>query len=144
MSELVYAEDVSPGTKVDLGNYTVTLEEILEFSRQWDPQDFHVEQSSTGYFGGTIASGLHSMAILQRLSVLHAYSGWAIIAGRRIADVRFLAPTRAGMTLHGSFVVESVDPRDDEKALVTVSKRLVSGEEVILTAVHELYMYRRR
>ena len=143
MSELLFAEDVLPGTEVDLGDYTVSLEEILEFSRQWDPQGFHVEQSTAGYFGGTIASGLHSMAILQRLSVLGAYSGWAIIAGRRIADVRFLAPTRAGMTLHGSFVVDAVEMRDAQKALVTVSKRLVSGEVLILTAVHEFYMYRR-
>lgn len=139
----VYAEDLVPGTVHDLGEHRVSLEEIVEFSRQWDPQDFHDAQSESGYFAGTIASGLHSMAVLQRLSVLHLYQDWAVLAGRRIADVRFYAPVRPGMLLHGSLVVQAVDLGEPRRALVTVGKTLTSDGEVVLTAVHELYLFRR-
>lgn len=140
---LAYAEDIEPGTSLDLGQYTITLAEIVEFSRQWDPQDFHTNPSAAGYFGEVIASGLHSMAILQRLLVLAAYRHWAILAGRRIADARFPAPARPGMTLRGSLVIDSVELRDEEKALVTARGKLTAGDEVILTITHELYMFRR-
>jgi acyl dehydratase len=140
---LVHAEDVVPGTTYDLGAHTLTLEEVVQFSRQWDPQDFHVDGSSAGYFGGTIASGLHSMAILQRLSVLGVYRHWAVVAGRRIRDVSFLAPARPGMTLRGSLVVDSVADRDGTRSLVTTSKTLSAGSTVVLTSVHELYVFRR-
>jgi len=143
VDKVVYAEDVVAGTAYDLGSYAVTMDEVLEFSRQWDPHDIHDEQAGVGHFGGTIASGLYSMAILQRLAILNVYRHWAILAGRRISDVSFRAPARPGMTLHGSLVIDSIDMRDDTRALITVSKTLANEGAVILTSTHEFYMFRR-
>ena len=67
MSELLYAEDLVIGSAWDLGSYVVTEPEIIEFARQWDPQGFHVDPdvAAAGYFGGIIASGIHTMAIFR-------------------------------------------------------------------------------
>ncbi len=140
----MFAEDLIPGTAYDLGEYVLTTADIVGFARQWDPQEFHTDESTTGFFGGVVASGLHSMAVLQRLSVLNAYCDWAVLAGRRIREASFLAPARPGMTLRACLVIDRVDFRDDERALVTVSSTLTAGGTVILATVNELYVLRRR
>ncbi|WP_145726698.1 MaoC/PaaZ C-terminal domain-containing protein [Nocardioides sp. J9] len=103
-----YAEDLEPGTTYDLGTYEVTAEEIVDFATQWDPQDFHVDEEAArhGAFGGLIGSGLHSMAILQRLAVTRVLRGWSLIAGRSVSDVQMTSPLRPGMTVHGVLEVE--------------------------------------
>src|SRR4051794_6124236 len=90
----VHAEDLVPGTSFDLGTYTLTRDEIVDFATQWDPQNFHVddEVADAGAFGGIIASGVHSLAIFQRLVVDAQFSKWAIIAGRSIDDMQMTSP----------------------------------------------------
>lgn len=70
----VYAEDLAVGDILDLGSYKMTVEDLHEFSVQWDPQRFHIDEefAQKGHFGGIIASGIHSLAIFQRLAVLGA------------------------------------------------------------------------
>ena len=38
-----YAEDYKAGDVFDLGTYVVTHDEIIEFSRQYDPFPFHID-----------------------------------------------------------------------------------------------------
>lgn len=52
---LRYAEDYTPGDVFDLGAYDVTRDEILEFSRKYDPFPFHVDEEAARatVYGGT-------------------------------------------------------------------------------------------
>ena len=43
--------------------------------------------AAEGFFGGVIASGMHSLAIYQRLAVLGAYRHWWVVAGRHYAPI---------------------------------------------------------
>ena len=54
-----YAEDYNAGDVFDLGTYDVTGEEIIEFSRKYDPFPFHVDDQAAQatVFGGIISSG---------------------------------------------------------------------------------------
>ncbi|GAA0274499.1 MaoC/PaaZ C-terminal domain-containing protein [Cryptosporangium japonicum] len=142
---LLRAEDLTIGLEIDLGSYTVTADEIVEFARQWDPQSFHVDPSAAAdsYFGEVIASGLHTLGVLQRLAVLGAYEHWDVIAGRRIRSIELTAPVTDGTTLTGSLVVEEVTARGPERALVAVRGRLVrSDNRPVLDAVFEMYLRR--
>jgi len=38
-----YAEDLTAGTVIDLGEYRVTEDEMVTFARHWDPQPFHTD-----------------------------------------------------------------------------------------------------
>ena len=69
MSDLVYFEDVRVGDTRRFGRYEVTREEIVEFARQFDPQSFHLDEEAAkaGPFGGLIASGWHTGAMLIRM-----------------------------------------------------------------------------
>ncbi|SNR53428.1 MaoC/PaaZ C-terminal domain-containing protein [Blastococcus mobilis] len=91
----LYGEDLEVGVDLPTGAYIMTAEEIVEFASAWDPQFFHVDADAAadGYFGELIASGVHTLAVFQRLAVDAHFARWNIIAGRRIHDLRFLVPS---------------------------------------------------
>jgi acyl dehydratase len=140
-----YAEDLVAGSVVELGEYPVTEDEMISFARQWDPQSFHTdpEAAAAGYFGGVIASGLYTIGVLQRLAVLAAYHDWAIIAGRRIREVRIPAPVRAGAVLAGRLVIEELTPASPSRSLLVTRGELRDGPTLVLQATFELYLRRR-
>ena len=149
---LVYAEELPVGRTVELGSHAVRLEEMLAFARQWDPQGFHtdVDVAAAGHFGEVIASGIHTLGIYQRLSVQGAVGRWAVIAGRRIRELRFPAPVVAGDVLHASLLVESVTPgRPDAtgrapRALVVVHAHVRRDDGTsVLGATFETYVRTR-
>lgn len=143
----LYAEDLecSVGRYIDLGHYTPTETEIVEFATRWDPQTFHVDSgaATAGFFGGLIASGIHTLAIFERLAVLGAYRYWAIIAGRRISAVEFTAPVTAGLTLRGSVSIVRIDYTRPNRATVSKHGSLMAGSTTVLTLEVESYVHRR-
>nr|WP_240945238.1 MaoC/PaaZ C-terminal domain-containing protein [Rhodococcus sp. HNM0569] len=134
------------GDVVELGSHTVSKAELLDFAGAWDPQEFHVEPEAAekGWFGGLIASGIHSMAVLQRLSVDGWYRDVSVICGRDLRDVRFLRPVRPDDTLTGSIVVDDVVLDDHGRGLVTTTSELRKADgPVVLSVVTDLYVRRR-
>jgi acyl dehydratase len=145
MTRLLYAEDLLVGSTHDLGEHQVTLEEILSFAELWDPQPFHVdaEAAANGYFGGLIASGLHTLGVFQRLAVLNAYRHWAIIAGLRIHDVSLPAPVRPGAVLAGRIVIDEMRYVGSDRALMTKRGQLHLRSTLVMEAIFEAYIRRR-
>jgi len=131
----LFAEDLEVGSTIQLGTYQVTREEIIAFATDWDPQGFHVDEeiADAGAFGGLIASGIHSMAIFQRLAVDGAFASWALIAGRSIEDVQMTAPVRPGAELTGRIHIDAVEHRGTGRALVTKSCVLLHGDVPVLS-----------
>ncbi|MFT4125255.1 MAG: MaoC/PaaZ C-terminal domain-containing protein [Gordonia sp. (in: high G+C Gram-positive bacteria)] len=144
--EPVYADDLVVGARWELGTYEVTESAIVGFAADWDPQWFHVDAPAAAErspFGGVIASGLHSLAILQRLSVLGAVGRWAVIAGRRMTNIEFRAPVRPGDVLDGWLVVEAIEVGQG-RALITYSCGLVNRSgRLVLRADVEAYVRTR-
>ena len=116
----LYAEDLRPGVVFDLGSAKVFKEEILDFGRRFDPLPLHTDEAAAAAsrFGGIIASGFHTLAVLQRLLVDAVFSRAAVIAGREITSLRMRAPVRPGDVLHGSMEIVEVRPRHDGTAVV--------------------------
>ena len=97
-----YWEDIKVGDTASLGTYTVTEEEILAFAKKYDPQPFHLDREAAkrSIFGGLIASGWHSCAILMRMSVEHMRrEQLAGVGSPGIDSCRWLKPVRPGDTL---------------------------------------------
>jgi acyl dehydratase len=93
----------------------VTLEEILDFARRYDPQYFHADpQAALGsVFGGIIASGIHTLAIWRRLD--HEISGdVAWICGIAWEDVRWPNPVRPGDALRARAECLAMRPSDSD------------------------------
>ena len=66
---LRYAEDYNAGDVFDLGTYDVTREEIIKFSREYDPFPFHIDDQAAQetVFGGLISSGWLTALVWLRL-----------------------------------------------------------------------------
>ncbi len=91
-------EDYVAGTVEEFGDVEMTLAEILEFARRYDPQPIHIdaESAARGPFGGIIASGWHTAAVTMRLLVAHYLSSVASLASPGLEELRWLAPVRPG------------------------------------------------
>lgn len=145
-SDRLWADDLSVGQIFEFGTHHVSEDELLDFARAWDPQDFHVDKAvaERGPYGGLIASGLHTMSIYQRLNVTGVLNNWRVIAGKRLGDVEFLRPVRPGDTLTGSTVIDAIEFDDRARALVTSSAELRNGDgKPVMRTVVEAYVHAR-
>src|SRR5947207_292227 len=96
-----YFEDYPPGAVFEGGGIAVTEAEILEFAGKYDPQAMHTdpEAAARGYFGGLIASGWHTAALMMRLFAEHFLSPASSLASPGIDELRWLQPVRPGDVL---------------------------------------------
>ncbi|WP_068154717.1 MaoC/PaaZ C-terminal domain-containing protein [Rhodococcus phenolicus] len=143
---LLYAEDLVVGDRIELATHTVGEDELVDFARSWDPQWFHTDRDAaeSGPFGSLIASGIHTLAVAQRLTVEAAYGRWAVIAGRRLSQVRFLSPVLPGTTLTGTYVVDDVTLDDRGRGLVVATVTLLDDRgTAVLDGTVESYVRRR-
>jgi acyl dehydratase len=99
----LYLEDLETG-QVFRGStrIKVTVEDIVRFAREYDPQPFHLDDKAAkeSIFGGLAASGWHTAAMTMRLLV----DGDCRIAGGLIGlgfeELRWPRPVRPGDELH--------------------------------------------
>ena len=97
MTPRLYLEDLTIGRVFRSEPRIVTLEEMIRFARDSDPQDFHVdhEAAKASLFGGLVASGWQTAALSMRLLV----EGPAPFAGGLVgvgAEINWLKPVRPG------------------------------------------------
>jgi acyl dehydratase len=107
-----HLEDFHPGETIELGSRSVDHDEIIEFARKYDPQPFHVDEEAgrRSIYGGLIASGWHTVAMLMRLLVDTVASRSASMGSPGIDEIRFLKPVRPGDTLSARMIVLDVVP----------------------------------
>ncbi len=93
-------EHYPPGAVFEFGSVTITEQAILDFARQYDPQQMHVDPqwAAQGPFGEVIASGWHTVAVMMRLFVDH-YLPSGGLAAPGIDELRWPRPVRPGDTL---------------------------------------------
>jgi len=96
-----YFEDYTVGVEQEVGSVTLSEADIIEFANKYDPQDFHTdpEKAATGPFGGLIASGWHTIAVVMRLLVDKYLDNASSLGSPGIDELRWLAPVRPGDVL---------------------------------------------
>lgn len=107
---VTYFEDISIGDKTVGGTKTVTKEEILAFAQKFDPQFFHVDEAAAekSIYGGIIASGWHTGAMLMRMMVDSMVNKRAGLGSPGFDDLRWILPVRPGDVLRfESTVIET-------------------------------------
>ena len=93
----------------ELGQCTVSEEEIVAFGARYDPQPFHADRvaAADSMYGGLIASGVHTMALYMRLFVVGLLSDSASLGSTGIDELRWPTPVRPGNTLRARYRVAS-------------------------------------
>ncbi|WP_295999805.1 MaoC family dehydratase [Rugamonas sp.] len=143
-----YFEDFYAGQEIALGTRAVTEQEIIAFARQFDPQPFHVDHdaAAASIFGGVIASGWHTCAMMMRLVVDNLLSASSSMGSPGLDSVRWLKPVRAGDTLTVVYVTKEVRPsasKPDRGVVVSVWRASNQHGEVVAT-VEGMGMFGRR
>jgi len=143
-----YFEDVRVGEKASLGTHTVTEEEILAFARRYDPQPFHIdaEAAKRSIFGGLIASGWHTCAIMMRMTVEAGRKSRVVTTGSPGVDsCRWLKPVRPGDTLAGrTEVLETWPSRSKPIGFVRSRVEMLNQRGEIVLSLVGIAMYCRR
>lgn len=142
-------EDFRVGEMNELGSHTVTEAEIVAFAKKYDPQPFHTdpEAASGTIFGGLIASGWHTCAIMMRLSVEAARRQRAAATGSPGVDsCRWLRPVRPGDTLTArTEVLETWPSRSKPIGFVRSRVEMLNQQgEIVLSLVGVSIYFRRQ
>ena len=148
MSDLVYFEDVKVGDTERFGRYEVTREEIIEYARQFDPQPFHLDEEAAkaSMFGGLIASGWHTGAMLIRMLNDHSIPRAATSGALGFDDLKWVKPVRPGDILSvETRVLDKAESRSrPEIGVVKVESRVLNQAGELKMSLVSIVLYRRR
>jgi len=133
-----YFEDYVPGAVYEFGSIDVSEAEIIEFALRFDPQDMHLDPDAAarGPFGGLIASGWHTAAMMMRLFCNHFLSKAASLTSPGIDELRWLRPVRPGDVLRIRVsVLEATRSRSrrDRGMVRTLVEVLNQNSEVVMS-----------
>ena len=93
-----YWEDFEVGEVHQLGEKYVGKDEIIAFAKQFDPQPFHVDEAAAkaSIYGGLIASGWHTVALVMRMMCDSYMLDSASLGSPGIDNLKWLKPVYAG------------------------------------------------
>ena len=133
-----YFEDYEVGQCREYGSYHVTEAEIIEFASKYDPQWFHTdpERAKSSIYGGLIASGWHTTAMLMRMTVDGNVGQAASLGSPGVDEVRWLKPVRPGDTLRVRSTVTELAPsrsKPDRGVVRSFTEVLNQNGEVVMT-----------
>ena len=131
-----YFEDFAEGQVYDLGETTVTEEEILDFARRYDPQSFHIDRAAAkkSMYGGLIASGWHTGSLFMGLMVRGLLLDSTSLGSAGIDEMRWLKPVRPGDRLRARLTITSTRPsskRTDRGTVFTLGELFNQLEECV-------------
>lgn len=143
-----YFEDFEPGQEIELGRRSVTEEEIVAFARQFDPQPFHIDREAAAgsIYGGVIASGWHTCAMMMRMVVDGMRCEEASMGSPGLDGVRWLLPVRAGDTLSVRYLTRQVKASNSkpDRGIVWSSWIASNQHGETVCTVDGMAMFRRR
>jgi acyl dehydratase len=133
-------EDYVVGTTTEHGSIRVDEAELVDFGRRFDPQPFHIDPDAAeaGPYGGLIASGWHTCALMMRLLAREYLSPVSSLGSPGVDELRWIRPVRPGDELALRTTVEEARlsrSKPDRGLLRTRVELLESGGEAVLRLV---------
>jgi len=102
-----YFEDFAEGEVFEFGDRLVSEAEIIGFAQQYDPQPFHTDPQAAlrSSFGGLVASGWMTGAIMMRLMCDHFIAPDSAMGSPGLDALRWLMPVHPGDRLSARVTV---------------------------------------
>ena len=141
-------EDYVPGLRAVYGPVDVTEAEIVAFAESFDPQPMHVDAgwAAEGPFGGVIASGWHTTAVMMRLMIDNYLNGLTSLTSPGVDELRWHRPVRGGDRLSARFTV--LDARESstrpDRGIVRTRIEVVDADEQLVMSQVMTNFIRRR
>jgi acyl dehydratase len=143
-----YFEDYPVGAVFTGGPIRVGEAEILDFARRYDAQPMHVDKQAAdaGPFGGLIASGWHTGALMMQLFVAHFLSPASSLASPGLDELRWLKPVRPGDELSLKVTVLTARPSHShfDRGVVTSLVEVLNQDGEAVMTLKPVSLLRRR
>ena len=144
----LYWEDFRTGERVEIGSRLLTRDEIVEFASKYDPQPFHVDDAKAreSMFGGLIASGWHTCALVMRMMCDAYLTRSASLGSPGIDNLKWLKPVRPGDTIRGyrtTLETRASKSKPDVGLVKSLWEVLNQNDELVMT-MEGYGMFRRR
>lgn len=132
-------EDYPVGATGEYGPVSVAEDDVVDFGRRFDPQPFHVdpEAAAAGPFGGLVASGWHTCALMMRLYATEYLSYASSLGSPGIDELRWHAPVRPGdeLTLRTTVTEARVSRSKPDRGLLRTRVELVDGAGTVVLSM---------
>jgi acyl dehydratase len=140
-----YFEDYIVGSVHECGSIAVTEEEVISFARRYDPQYFHTDPDAAvrSPFGGLIASGWHTAAMMMRLLVDNVISSVAGLGSPGVDALRWVKPVRPGDELSIRVTVRSSrrSRSRPDRGIVVFFIEVMNGKKEVVMTLQAMGMY---
>ncbi|MCU7929217.1 MAG: MaoC family dehydratase [Candidatus Thiodiazotropha sp. (ex Codakia rugifera)] len=147
MGKYRYLDDFSIGEHFTTRGMTFSESDIVKFAAQFDPQPFHLdtEAASHSFYGGLIASGLHTISICFRLFIEQGMLEKSSMGSPGIDELRWQAPVRPGDTLHTQVEVIDVKPssKRDDRGILRLKYSAINQDEATVSSFIVNHLVRR-
>ncbi len=143
-----YFEDYVTGSVHEFGSIAVTEQSVIAFAKLYDPQTFHIdpEAAKKSHFGGLVASGWHTAALMMRLLVDNVISSVASMGSPGVDELRWIKPVRPGDELSIRVTVREARrsrTKPDRGVVVFFIEAMNQRRETVMTLL-AMGMYRCR
>jgi len=139
-----YFEDYVEGSTYELGKIRINREEMIEYAKQFDPQDMHIDEAkaNAGPFKGLIASGWFTGSVFTRLYSVHYLSNVSSMASPGFDDLKWNAPVRAGDLLKCCVMIKEVkrSRSKPDRGIVKTFCEIVNQDEVVVMSINAVNM----
>ena len=134
----IYWEDFKPGDTAVMGEKTMDEADMIAFAKAYDPQPFHIDKAAAtqSMYGGLIASGWHTVALVMRMMVDSYLNASASLGSPGVDNVRWLKPVRPGDTIRATRAVVETRPSSSRPEMGLVKSRwevFNQSDELVMT-----------
>jgi acyl dehydratase len=146
--EARYFEDYAPGAVYTAGEIAVTESEIIGFARRYDPQPMHTDPDAAahGRFGGLIASGWHTGAMMMRLFADNFLSPASSLASPGLDELRWYLPVRPGDVLSLRVTILETRPsrKNPDQGVLRSLVEVLNQNGAVVMSLKPISLLRRR
>ena len=143
-----YWEDFPVGSVREFGGLTLSQEDIVRFAREFDPQPFHVDETTAceSIYGGIIASGWHTCSLTMRMMCDAYLLETASLGSPGVDSIKWLKPVRPGDTLRVRTTVLDARPLESKPhiGLVRSQWQMYNQNDECVMEMQGHGMFRRR
>lgn len=142
----LYLDDLKIGDTFISEKYQLNADEIKEFAREFDPQDFHCDEdlAEDTFFGELVASGWHTAAITMKLFTASMPLADGLIGAG--GEIKWPQPTRPNDALYVKSTIKEIIPsksKPNQGLLIVECKTLNQKDEVCQTFLVKMISFRK-
>ena len=141
-------EDYAVGEVFEFGDRLVTEAEIVDFAGRYDPQAFHTdaEAAAQSSFGGLVASGWMTAALLMREMCDHFIPPRSAMGSPGVDELRWLRPVRPGdrLRVRVTIVDVRVSQSKADRGVITLGQQVINQAGEVVMSLSGRAILRRR